>query len=129
MKFMMMMNVAGDEPYQIMQWPKEAFQAHIQFMQDFNQRLSQAGQLVACEGLTGPNQAKLVVAGPTGQPITDGPFAESKEFLAGFWIIEVESAEQAYGLAAEVSAAPGADGQPLNMPIELRELMSAPCEA
>ena len=58
--------------------------------------------------------------------VTDGPFAESKEFLAGYWIVDVDSQERAYQIAAEASAAPGKGGAPLNMPIEVREVMSAP---
>ena len=60
------------------------------------------------------------------RPITDGVFPESKEFLAGYWIVDVDSPERAYQIAAEASAAPGKGGAPLNMPIEVREVMSAP---
>lgn len=58
--------------------------------------------------------------------MTDGPFAEAKEFLAGYWIVDCENKERAYAIAARVSAAPGKGGVPLNMPIEVREVMSAP---
>jgi hypothetical protein len=60
--------------------------------------------------------------------VTDGPFAEAKEFLAGFWIIDCESKDRAYEIAARVSAAPGKGGEPLNMPIEVRQVMSGPPE-
>jgi len=93
MKYMMMMNVAGG-PYRITDWPREAFQAHIAFMQRFAQKLSAAGELVGAEGLSGPDQAQLVRAGDKGQPVTDGVFPEAKEFLAGFWIIDVEGPER-----------------------------------
>jgi hypothetical protein len=74
-----------------------------------------------------PGQAKLVRARPDGTPeVTDGPFAEAKEFLAGYWIVDVEKPERAYELAARASAAPGPQGAPLNMPIEVREVMSGP---
>lgn len=127
MKYMMMMHVAANEPYQIAQWPAEDFKAHIAFMQGFAQRLSEQGVLLQAEGLSAPDQALRVVAGHRGEAVTDGPFAESKEFLAGFWIIEVDSRDQACALAAEVSAAPGPGGRPLKMAIELREVMAAPC--
>ena len=65
-------------------------------------------------------------AGKNGEPITDGVFPESKEFLAGYWIIDVSSPERAYAIAAEASAAPGPGGTPLNMPIEVRQVMSGP---
>jgi hypothetical protein len=73
-----------------------------------------------------PGQAKLVRAGKDRRPITDGVFPESKEFLAGYWIVDVDSPERAYQIAAEASAAPGKGGEPLYMPIEVREVMSAP---
>ncbi|NMO14157.1 hypothetical protein HPC49_25125 [Pyxidicoccus fallax] len=125
MKYMLMMNTHGG-PYQITNWPKKDFQAHIAFMIDFVKKLGQSGELVAAEGLSGPDQAKLVRAGPDGKPITDGVFPESKEFLAGFWIVDVDSPERAYAIAAEASAAPGPGGKPLNMPIEVRQVPSGP---
>ena len=83
-------------------------------------------QLVGIEPLTAPDQAKLIRAGKDGTPITDGVFPEAKEFLAGYWIVDVDSPERAYQLAAEASAAPGPGGVPLNMAIEVREVMSGP---
>ena len=69
----------------------------------------------------------MVRAGKGGAPeVTDGPFAEAKEFLAGYWIVDVESPQQAYAIAARASAAPGPGGVPLNIPIEVRQVMSAP---
>jgi hypothetical protein len=65
-------------------------------------------------------------AGQDGKPITDGVFPETKEFLAGYWIVDVESPERAYAIAAEASAAPGPGGEPLNMGIEVRQVMSGP---
>jgi hypothetical protein len=128
MKFMLMMNMphaTGD--YQISQWTPEAFQAHIQFMMDVNRDLRKSGEFVDAQGLTPPGQAKIVRYGGGGAPIvSDGPFAETKEFLAGFWIIDVETRERAYEIAARASSAPGPDGRPLVIPIELREVMGAP---
>jgi hypothetical protein len=82
--------------------------------------------LVSAEGLSFPDQARLVRAGKNGEAITDGVFPESKEFLAGYWIVDVDTAERAYAIAARVSAAPGPNGEPLSMPIEVRPVMSAP---
>ena len=124
MKYMLMMNAPGKGPYQIASWPEKDIKAHIGFMIDFSKKLGAAGELVAAEGLSGPEQAKLVRAGADGQPVTDGVFPESKEFLAGYTIIDVESAEQAYKIAARMSAAPGPGGIPGNMPIEVRQIMS-----
>jgi len=127
MRFMMMMHAprgAGD--YQINDWSPEDFKAHIAFMHQFNRELMAAGEWVDGQGLTPPGDATLVRAGKDGAPVTDGPFAESKEFLAGYWIIETDSAARAYELAAKASAAPGPGGSPLNMPIEVRQVMSGP---
>ena len=70
-----------------------------------------------------PEQAKLVRAGKDGAPITDGVFPESKEFLAGYWIVDVENAQRAYEIAARISGAPGPGGTPTDMPIEVRQIM------
>jgi len=126
MKYMLMMNAPGNGPYQIARWPHQDLVRHIQFMKGFAQKLAAAGELVTAEGLSGPDQAKRVRAGSDGKPITDGVFPEAKEFLAGYWIVQVDSAERAYQIAAEASAAPGKGGAPLNMPIEVREVMAAP---
>ena len=124
MKYMLMMNAPGGGPYQIGSWPKQDIQAHIGHMIALNKKLREAGELVGAEGLTGPDQAKLVRAGKDGTAITDGVFPESKEFLAGYWIVDVDSAARAYEIAAEASAAPGLGGTPMNMAIEVREVMS-----
>ncbi len=126
MKFIQMMNTPGAGPYQINSWPHQDLARHIQFMKTLNHKLREAGELVSAEGLSGPDRAKRVRAGGDGKPITDGVFPESKEFLAGYWIVDVDSPERAYQIAAEASAAPGKGGVPLNLSIEVREVMSGP---
>ena len=126
MKYLLMMNTPSGGPYQISNWPQEDIKAHIGFMMSFTKKLGASGELVSAEGLSGPDQAKLVRAGKDGEPITDGVFPEAKEFLAGYWIVDVESPERAYKIAAEASAAPGPGGKPLNMAIEVRQVMSGP---
>ena len=128
MKYILMMNAPrGTGDWSVMDWPPDDLKAHIRFMKDFTKELGDTGELVAAEGLAAPAQARLVRAGKGGTPeVTDGPFAESKEFLAGYWIVDVESPRRAYEIAARASAAPGRGGAPLNMPIEVREVMSAP---
>jgi hypothetical protein len=126
MKYILMMNTPGGGPYQIGSWPKKDIQAHIGHMIALNKKLRASGELVGAEGLSGPDQAKLVRAGTDGTPITDGVFPESKEFLAGYWIVDVDSPARAYQIAAEASTAPGPGGAPLNMAIEVREVMSGP---
>jgi hypothetical protein len=97
-------------------------------MRSFAKKLGESGELVAGEALAAPDQARRVRAGKDGKPITDGVFPEAKEFLAGYWIVDVESPERAYEIAAQASAAPGPGGAPLNMAIEVRQAMSGPCE-
>ena len=126
MKYILMMNTPSGGEYKIMQWPKEDIVAHISFMKRFGKGLSASGELVAAEGLASPAQAKLVRAGEDGLPITDGVFPETKEFLAGYWIVDVDSPERAYRIAAEASLAPGVGGAPLYLAIEVREVMSGP---
>jgi hypothetical protein len=126
MKYLLMMNTPSGGPYQIASWPQQDIKAHIAFMQGFARKLGGSGELVSAEGLAGPDQAKRVRAGKDGKPITDGVFPESKEFLAGYWIVDVETPERAYAIAAEASAAPGPGGTPLNLSIEVREVLSAP---
>ena len=101
--------------------------AHIEFQRALNQELTDRGELVDAQGLAGPDQAKFVVSDGRGAPVvTDGPFPESKELLAGYWTVEVETVERAIEIAAQASAAPGPNGVPIRQPIELREVMSAP---
>jgi hypothetical protein len=126
---MLMMHTprAGFETAGIATWPMDDIKAHIGFMQGLARDLQEAGELVGAEGLASPEHARIVRAGKTGAPeVTDGPFAEAKEFLAGYWIVDVPTTERAHAIAARASAAPGKAGVPLNMPIEVREVMSAP---
>ena len=127
MKYMLMMHAPrGTGDYQVNDWAPGDFQAHMRFMHTFNRELTDAGEWVDGQGLAALGEARLVRAGGDGAPVTDGPFPEAKEFLAGFWIVEVDSPERAYQIAARASAAPGPGGAPLNMPIEVRQVMSAP---
>ena len=128
MRFMLMMNgpmpKAGEG---IMNWSKEAIQAHMAFMDKLTDDLKKQGALEGAEGLDYPPQPKIVRATRERKPsVTDGPFPETKEVLFGYWIVKVDSPEQAYEIAARASAAPGPDGQPLNMPIEVRQVMDGP---
>ena len=125
MKFILMMNgpKAGVDTF--VQWPIEALQAHVAFMREFVKSLKEEGSYVAAEGLAFPHEAKIVRAGADGLPVTDGVFPESKEFLMGYWIVDVENPEQAYRIAARASVAPGPGGVPLYIPIEVRQVMSS----
>ena len=128
MRYMLMMHAPrGQGEWGINNWSPEDFKNHIAFMHRFNKELTGAGELVGAEGLANPGEARVVRATKAGAPaVTDGPFPEAKEFLAGFWIVEVDKTERAYELAAKASAAPGKAGAPLNMAIEVRQVMSGP---
>jgi hypothetical protein len=128
MKYILMMNCPKNGYDTFGAWPKKDIQAHIAFMHGLNKALRESGELVSAEGLADPKQAKIVRAGKDGAPVTDGVFPEAKEFLAGYWIVDVESPEQAYKIAARASAAPGPGGAPSNIPIEVRQVMSGPPE-
>ncbi|THA50337.1 YciI family protein [Streptomyces sp. A1136] len=129
MKYMLLMQFSEksvDFPG-IQEWKPEEFRAHIGFMKDTNRKLAEAGELVDAQGLAMPENARIVRSHAGGAPlITEGPFPETKEFLAGWWIVDCDSEERAIEIAACVSAAPGPGGRPLNMPIEVRQVMSAP---
>ena len=128
MRYMLMMHAPrGTGDWGVMNWTPDDLKAHIAFMHDFNKELTKSGELVGAEGLAPPGEARIVRAGGNGLPaVTDGPFAEAKEFLAGYWIVEVDKPERAYAIAAKASTAPGPGGKPLIIPIEVRQVMSAP---
>ncbi|HWY48753.1 MAG TPA: YciI family protein [Bryobacteraceae bacterium] len=128
MKYILMMNCPKTGYDSFGSMPKDDIKAHIAFQHGLDKALRESGELVSAEGLADPKQAKLVRAGKHGEPITDGVFPESKEFLAGYWIVDVDSPEQAYKIAARASAAPGIGGAPMNIPIEVRQVMSGPPE-
>ena len=125
MKYVLMMHLPKTGYGVFGTWSANDIQTNMAFVRNLNKDLSDSGEFAGAEGLAMPNQAKIVKAGKDGAPITDGVFPESKEFLAGYLMVDVESAERAYEIAAIWSAAPGPQGLALNMPIEVRQVMSA----
>jgi hypothetical protein len=131
MQYMLIMNTPKDGYEQYMKWPQKILEANMAFMQAFAKKLSDAGELVITAGLAAPPQAKKVRAGKDGKPITDGVFAESKEFLAGWWIVDVDSEARALEIAAEASSAPGmpvtaSDGSTIDhLWIEVRQVLGS----
>jgi hypothetical protein len=108
-------------------WTPEDIKAHIEFQHALNKELAERGELVDAQGLAGPELAKIVVFDGVGSPVvTDGPFAESKELLAGYRMVDVESQARAIEIAAKTSAAPGPGGVAIQQPIEVRQVMGAP---
>jgi hypothetical protein len=130
MKYMLLMQFSekGTDFPSIDQWSPAEVQAHIGFMGELNERLVEAGELVDAQGLAGAETARIVRArrGGGAPVVTEGPYPETKEFLAGYMIIDCDSFERAAEIAADMSAAPGPGGEPLHMPIEVRQVMSAP---
>jgi hypothetical protein len=129
MKYMLLMNYAGGEGCNIPmgEWPPEDIKAHIDFQHSLNDELIASGELVDAQGLSGPDLARFVVSdGATAPVVTDGPFPEYKELLAGYRMVDVESEARAIEIAARMSAAPAAGGVPIKQPIEVRAVMGAP---
>jgi hypothetical protein len=128
MRYMLLMNY-GDAPGvpSMSELAPEDAQARGAAMMAIHQELTERGELVGAEGLTGPEAAKIVTHDGVGAPVvTDGPFAEAKELLAGYWLIDVESEERAIEIAARTSAAPGQGGKPMGKEIQVRPVMYRP---
>ncbi len=128
MKYMLMMNATKADWSGFGQMPPADIMAHVKFMKSLNEELKASGELLDAQGLSLPQQAKIVRAkGADGKvAVTDGPFAEAKEFLAGYWLLECKSFERVVEIAARISAAPGRAGVPINIPVELREVGAPP---
>ncbi|MGB7438837.1 MAG: YciI family protein [Candidatus Acidiferrum sp.] len=125
MKYILLMSgtKAGVDSY--MAWSKKDIDAHMAVLKSINRELSESGEFVGTEGLGGPDQAIVVRGQKGGIPITDGIFPEAKEFLLGYWIVDVKTPERAYEIASRLSVAPGPGGVPTNMPIEVRQIASS----
>jgi hypothetical protein len=108
-------------------WSPEDLKVMVQFMHDLNRELAEAGELVEVRGLTGPDQMKTLQAQDDGEPIiTDGPFTETKEVLAGYWVVDVASEERVLELALRISRTPGPGGRPVNQAVEIHPEGVAP---
>jgi hypothetical protein len=126
MKYILLMagTKAGVDTYRA--WTKKDIDTHMAGLRSLANELRESGELVADQGLTGPEEAMLVRGQKNGMPVTDGIFPESKEFLLGYWIVDVATPEQAYAIAARLSTVPGPGGVPTNMLIEVRQFASHP---
>jgi hypothetical protein len=120
MKYILLMSgtKAGVDSYHA--WSQEDIEKSMGVLRSINNELSGSGECVATQGLAEPAEAKVVRGVKNGMPVTDGIFPESKEFLLGYWIVDVATPERAYAIAGRISAAPGPGGTPTNMPIEVR---------
>jgi hypothetical protein len=121
MKYILLMSgtKAGTSEYQ--KWSQSDRDTHLQTLRDLVKDLVETGEFVATQPLDQPKEAKVVRGEKDGLPITDGIFPESKEFLLGYWIVDVPTPERACAIAGRISAAPGPGGIPTNMAIEVRQ--------
>jgi hypothetical protein len=129
MKYMLLKtySAAANCDVPLPQWKPEEIKAHIDFQLALGEELRRSGELVDAQGLAWPDQALIVSSDGRSAPVvTDGPFPESKEFLAGYWLVDVDTRERAVAIAAKASAAPGPGGVPIGEHIEVRALMDAP---
>jgi hypothetical protein len=124
MKYILLMagTKAGVDTYRA--WTKNDVDAHMAVLVALNRELTESGEFVATQGLAAPHEAKIVRGLKNGIPVTDGVFPESKEFLLGYWVVDVTTPERAYEIAGRISAAPGPGGIPTNMPIEVRQFQT-----
>jgi hypothetical protein len=124
-RYLLVVNFEGgvvDTPME--EWQPEEVQAHLDYYKALNRELVDSGELVQLEVLAGPDLAKIVTSDGTAPVVTDGPFQEFKEWLAGYEIVDVESEARAIEIAGKISAVPGPDGVPLQQPIQVREIMN-----
>ncbi|MFL5726630.1 MAG: YciI family protein [Chloroflexota bacterium] len=114
----------GVEETPMEEWQPEEVEAHLAYYAALNRELVATGELIQTEILTGPDVAKLVTSdGITAPVVTDGPFQEFKEWIAGFQVFDVDSEQRAIEIAARISAVPGPGGRPIEQPIQVRRIM------
>jgi hypothetical protein len=124
MKYILLMSGTRPGVTTYLAWTQRDRDAHMAVLQSLGKELTASGEFVATQGLADPGEARVVRGERDGLPVTDGIFPESKEFLLGYWIVDVATRERAFAIASRISAAPGPGGMPTNMPIEVRQLAS-----
>lgn len=129
MKYILLMSStkAGVAGYHT--WSQSDRDTHMQRLGAIVKELVDSGEFVATQGLADPKEAKVVRGEKSGLPVTDGVFPEAKEFLLGYWIVDVSAPERAYEIAGKISSAQGPGGIPTNMPIEVRQFAERPTSA
>lgn len=120
MKYILLMSSTNAGVAEYNNWSQSDRNTHMQALGSLVRDLTQTGEFVETQGLGGSKDAKVVRGQKDGLPVTDGIFPESKEFLLGYWIVDVAAPERAYAIAGQISAAPGPGGIPTNMAIEVR---------
>jgi hypothetical protein len=127
-KYLLLKHYRGGKPLDCVpmdRWTPDEVSAHIKYMQDFAAKLEETGEFVGEQALA-PDGVWVRYDGEGRPPVTDGPFAETKDLIAGFMVIDVDSYDRAVQLAGELSAAPGPGGQPIHEWLELRPVLGAP---
>ena len=112
---------ADDTPME--DWKPEEITAHLDYYKAVHKELVDSGELVESEVLAGPDLARVVTSDGRTPVVTDGPFQEFKEWVAGYQIVDVDSEARAIEIAARISAVPGPNGVPLQQPIQVRQVM------
>jgi hypothetical protein len=126
-KYLLLMSYGGTDCAPMPEWTPAEVKAHIDFQRALGSELTAKGELLDAQGLGGPDVAKIVVSDGRSAPVvSDGPFPETKEFLAGYWLVDVDSEDRAIEIAAKASAAPGPGGNPIKQPIEVHPVFDAP---
>jgi len=125
MRYLLIVNFeGGDVETPMEEWKPEEVTAHLDYYKALHKELVASGELVSSEVLAGPNLAKVVRGDGRSAPVvTDGPFQEFKEWLAGYQIVDVESEARAIAIAARISAVPGPGGVATRQPIQVRQIM------
>jgi hypothetical protein len=126
MKYILLMTGTQKGVESYLAWSQTDRDVHMAALQSIGKELRASCEFVATQGLAAPHEARVVRGEKDRMPVTDGVFAESKEFLLGYWIVDVGTPERAYAIAGRISAAPGPGGVPTNMPIEVRQFASYP---
>ena len=127
-RFLLLVNFDnGDVEEPMTSWDPADIKAHMAYYEALNKELEESGELVGGAALAWPEAARVVRSDGKSAPlVTDGPYAEAKEVVAGYQMIEVDSMERAIEIAARVSAVPGPGGVPIQQPIEIRQVMDDP---
>jgi hypothetical protein len=129
-KFLLIVNYDNgvlDDGVPMLSWDPADIKAHLAYYEALNKELEESGELIGGAALAWPEATKVVRSdGKSASLVTDGPYAETKEQLAGYQLIEVDSLERAIEIAARISAVPGPGGVPIQQPIEVRQVMDDP---
>jgi hypothetical protein len=126
MKYILMMSGTKPGVGSYMAWTQQDRDNHMSALKRIQKELTDSGEFVTTQPLAPPHEAVLVRGEKNGMPVTDGVFPESKEFLLGYWIVDVATPQRAYAIAAMISSAPGPGGVPTNMPMEVRGFITHP---